>query len=79
MLYKLKHLSPLFSTFDFLKQRFQNSCQPAAFRKSPRGIEQAKKANIISNLVKFMPESRREFWKNLDESKSSKDLAKYYE
>ena len=56
----------------FLKQNFKLE-EPEAF-KATRGIEQAKKDDIINKLGSLMPTSRLAFWKSLRVNNKRKDL-----
>ncbi|XP_072041154.1 uncharacterized protein [Amphiura filiformis] len=43
-------------------------------KKHPRGISEDKKDGILSNLLKFMPTNRRQFWQDLPVAAASLDL-----
>ena len=40
----------------------------------PRGVTAKKKADILTNLLRYMPPNLRQFWENLPVSESSVDL-----
>lgn len=46
---------------------------------NPRGINEAKKKEIIDKLLPLMPENRKTFWFNLPTSSTSADLIDNYE
>ena len=65
-----------FHEMPFLKQNFKLE-EPEAL-KAPRGIEQAKKDDIINKLGSLMPTSRLAFWKSLPVNNKRKDLTVHF-
>ena len=59
-----------------LQERIMKDTDEETFHRQeePRGVPQAKKDNILSNLLKFMPANRHRFWRNLSVNESSPDL-----
>ncbi|KAL1279358.1 hypothetical protein QQF64_026031 [Cirrhinus molitorella] len=64
MFFKLTHADAHFNELDFLLTRFELKV-PSVLRPHDRGIEEAKKNDIIKKLCPFMPLSRRAFWCSL--------------
>ena len=59
-----------------LAQKILKSRESEIFnrRSGARGISQTKKDGIRDHLLKFMPQNRHQFWKNLPVNNSSADL-----
>ena len=64
MYVKDKHDEEDFHEVDFLKKHFKLEVPPM-LRENERGIQAAKKADIIRKLCPLMPVTRRNFWINL--------------
>ena len=72
---KTQHIQE-FHEMPFLKDKF-NLVEPEPL-KEPRGIDQAKKDDIVNKLGSLMPENRLAFWKSLPVNNKSKDLADHF-
>jgi len=64
LFYKLNHEDAEFTELDFLRAKFELKV-PSLLRPHDRGIQEAKKNDIIGKLCPFMPQSRRAFWCSL--------------
>ncbi|KAG5269081.1 hypothetical protein AALO_G00198090 [Alosa alosa] len=64
MFVKKSHGEEDFIELDFLQKKF-TSCVPATLRPQDWGVEEAKKMEILRNLVPLMPPTRRLFWSSL--------------
>lgn len=62
---KTSHSAEEFMEVDFLQKRFNASCIPSTLRAQDLGVEEAKKKDILENLVPLMPASRSHFWRSL--------------
>lgn len=62
--FKCSHGDAHFTELDFLKVKFELKV-PSVLRAHDRGIEEAKKTDIVKNLCPFMPPNRRAFWCSL--------------
>lgn len=66
MFVKQRHTDRNYTTFDFLKKKFvPGTSNVQSIRDVDRGIPEAKKADIISNLLPLMPTNRTGFWRSL--------------
>ncbi|XP_054263988.1 uncharacterized protein LOC128987257 [Macrosteles quadrilineatus] len=74
--YKTSFISEQIESISILKAGYLKKKQvPMPTRRSnPRGINQAKKADIIQKLLPLMPENRRSFWLDLPASSDVPDL-----
>lgn len=69
--YKKRHADE-WAQFDYLKLKAKyNTHDTPDLRDAPRGISAVKKQDIIKNLCKFMPHSRRRSWDILPTSDSN--------
>ena len=59
---------------DFLKKTANIKVTPESIRLIPRGISAETKRNIIAKLCKYMPASRKRFWKEVEEAEDVQDL-----
>lgn len=64
MFVKKSHGEEDFIELDFLQKKF-NPCIPSTLRPQDWGVEEAKKTEILKNLVPLMPPTRRFFWSSL--------------
>lgn len=64
MFVKKSHGEEDFIELDFLQKKF-NPCIPTTLRPQDWGVEEAKKTEILKNLVPLMPPTRRFFWSSL--------------
>ncbi len=72
LFFKLSHADAHFTGLDFLQARFELKV-PSVLRPHDRGIEEAKKNDIIKELCPFMPPNRRAFWCSLPVSNVVED------
>ena len=64
MFVKKSHGEEDFIELDFMQKKF-NPCIPTTLRPRDWGVEEAKKTEILKNLVPLMPPTRRFFWSSL--------------
>ncbi len=64
MFVKKSHGEEDFIELDFLQKKF-NPSVPTTLRPQDWGVEEAKKTEILKNLVPLMPPTRRFFWSSL--------------
>ncbi|KAJ8364805.1 hypothetical protein SKAU_G00136360 [Synaphobranchus kaupii] len=72
LFFKLSHADAHFTELDFLQKKFQLK-MPTALRPQDRGVEEAKKSDIITKLCPLMPPNRRVFWCSLPVSNIVED------
>lgn len=72
LFFKQSHTETDFTDLDFLLKRFELEV-PTLLRPQDRGVEEAKKRNIIHNLCPLMPPNRRVFWSSLPVSNVVED------
>ena len=73
--YKTSHNGKYISV-KFLRDNFD--LKKAEPNSEPRGVDPAKKEQIVTKLVPLMPESRKRFWQNLPTNLRSRDLMSHF-
>ncbi|RXN08105.1 U-box domain-containing [Labeo rohita] len=73
LFFKLTHADAHFTELNFLRAKFELK-EPSVLRPHDRGIEEAKKNDIVKKLCPFMPPNRRAFWCSLPVSDVVEDV-----
>lgn len=72
MFVKMSHEEEDFTKLDFLQNTFQLNI-PTTLRSQDKGIEEAKKKDILTKLGSLMPPTRRLFWSSLSVSNTDEE------
>ncbi|KAK5916112.1 hypothetical protein CesoFtcFv8_001641 [Champsocephalus esox] len=72
MFVKISHEEEDFTELDFLQKKCQLKI-PTTLRPQDKGIEEAKKRDILKKLGPLMPPNRRLFWSSLHVSNTDEE------